>query len=105
MIIEVPATTNLFVRLTAGDLNVEGIEGDKDIASHAGDVNVDVGDPTSYGPVDASVNIGDLTASAFNVSKDGFHNGLHLSGGGRYRLRAHVGVGDLVLSGKKKDPA
>jgi putative adhesin len=105
VIIEVPATTNLYVRMTAGDLNVEGIEGDKDIASHAGDVNIDVGDPASYDPVDASVNIGDLTAEAFNISKEGFHNTLHLNGGGRYTLRTHVGVGDLRLSGKKKEAA
>jgi hypothetical protein len=105
VIIEVPATTNLYVRLTAGDLNLEGVAGDKDIESHAGDVNVDVGDPTSYGLVVASVNIGDLTAEAFNTSKDGFHNTLHLNGVGRYKLHAHVGVGDLRLYGKKKEPA
>lgn len=104
VIIEVPTTTNLYVRLTAGDLSIEGIEGDKDLASHVGDMNVDVGDPSTYGPVEASVNIGDLTAGAFNTSKDGFHNTLHLRGTGRYSLRAHVGVGDLVLSGRKKEP-
>jgi hypothetical protein len=105
MIIEVPATTNLYVRLSAGDLNIEGISGDKDIESHAGDVTVDVGDPDSYGLVDASVNIGDLTAGAFNVAKSGFHNNLRLNGTGRYTLHAHVDVGDLVLYGKKKEPA
>ncbi len=105
VIIEVPATTNLYVRLTAGDLNIEGIEGDKDIASHAGDINLDVGDPTSYGPVDASVSIGDLTAEAFNTTKEGFHNHLRLNGTGRYTLHAHVGAGDLRLYGKKKEAA
>ena len=104
VIIELPVTTHIYVRLTAGDLNIEGIEGDKNVELHAGDANIDVGDPDSYGPVDASVSIGDLTADAFHVSKDGFHNHLRLNGSGRYTLHAHVGAGDLVLSGKKKEP-
>jgi DUF4097 and DUF4098 domain-containing protein YvlB len=104
VIIEVPATTNLFIRLTAGDLNVEGIAGDKNIESRAGDMNIDVVDPTSYGTVDASVTLGDLTAEAFNVSKGGIHNTLRLNGSGRYTLHAHVDAGDLRLYGKKKEP-
>lgn len=105
VIIEVPATTNLYVRLTAGDLNLSGVDGDKDLASHAGDMNIDVGDPDSYGSVNASVNFGDLSAEAFHVSKGGIHNNLSLNGTGRYSLRAHVGAGDLRLTGKKKDAA
>src|SRR4051812_25142691 len=90
--------SNLKVRLTAGDLTIGDIEGDKDIQSHAGDMTIDVGNPASYGPVDASVNIGDLKGDAFDVSKDGFHNRFERNGSGKYRLHAHVGVGDLRLT-------
>jgi hypothetical protein len=95
--IEVPARSDLFIRLGAGDLNVQGVSGSKDIEIHAGDVNVDVRRPEDYREVDASVAIGDLTAPAFNVTKDGFARSFKLRGPGPYRLHVHVGAGDLRL--------
>src|SRR5687768_17863357 len=41
--IELPRHTNIVVRLTAGDLEISGIEGSKDVSAHAGDVTIDVG--------------------------------------------------------------
>jgi hypothetical protein len=95
--IEVPLRSDIFVRLGAGDVNVQGISGSKDVEVHAGDVNIDVRKPEDYQQVDASVAIGDLTAPAFNVSKDGFGRSFKRHGPGSYRLHVHVGAGDVRL--------
>ena len=103
VVIEVPARTNLWVRLSAGDLEVKGIEGDKDIVNHVGDVRLDVTDPREYGWVDASVHIGDLNASPFGNAKGWLGGKLRTQGSGQYRLHAHVDVGDLNLYARKAD--
>ncbi len=102
IVIEVPAKSGLYVRMTAGDLRLEGVEGDKDIELRAGDLDIDIGDPDSYGPIDASVKIGDLNADAFGVTKDGFGNHFRRTGSGKYSLHAHAGVGDLRLYARKR---
>ncbi|HXZ27176.1 MAG TPA: hypothetical protein VEG08_04150 [Terriglobales bacterium] len=101
--IEVPQRTNLWVRLSAGDLEVKGIEGNKDIENHVGDVKLDVSDPAAYGLVDASVHIGDLNASPFGNPKGWLGGKLRTQGTGPYRLHAHVDVGDLNLFASKAD--
>ncbi len=101
--IEIPARTNLWVRLSAGDLEVKGIEGNKDIENHVGDVKVDVTDPHDYGLVDASVHVGDLNASPFGNAKGWLGGKLRIQGSGPYRLHAHVDVGDLNLYARKAD--
>jgi hypothetical protein len=95
--IEVPLHSDLFVRLGAGDMNVQGVSGNKDIEIHAGDLNIDVRRPEDYGRVDASVTMGDLAATAFNVSKGGLGRSFKYHGSGTYRMHAHVGAGDLRL--------
>ena len=95
--IQVPKNSGLYLRMPAGDLEVDGITGDKDVEIHAGDMTLGVGKADDYGHVDASVNAGDLDAQPFGVSKGGLFRSFdkHLSG--KYRLHAHVGAGDLVL--------
>lgn len=95
--IEVPKSSNLIVRLPFGDLSIDGVSGDKDVEMHAGDLNIDVGDPASYAHVDASVGAGDINAGPFGENKDGLFRSFEKSGPGRYRLHAHVGAGDLNL--------
>jgi len=41
MVIEVPARTDLYVHMRAGDVKIEGIEGNKDIHMTAGDLKID----------------------------------------------------------------
>ena len=96
-IIEVPPHTGLTIRLSAGDLDVNGIEGDKDIESHAGDLEIDVVRAEQYGSVDAAVKAGDLSAPAFQVSKGGLFRSFRWNGPGKYRLHASLGAGDLKL--------
>jgi hypothetical protein len=95
--IGVPKSSNLVVRMPFGDLNIEGVSGDKDVEMHAGDLNIEVGNPADYAHVDASVGAGDINAGPFGENKDGLFRSFEKSGPGRYRLHAHIGAGDLNL--------
>ena len=95
--IEVPALTDLRIRLTAGDLRVTGIKGDKDIEANAGDVIVSVGSANDWGDVDASVTAGDISATPFAANKGGLFRSLRWKGPGKYRLHVHLMAGDVNL--------
>ena len=95
--IQVPKNSGLYLRMPAGDLEVDGLIGDKDVEIHAGDMTLGVGKADDYGHVDASVNAGDLDAEPFGASKGGLFRSFDKHGRGKYRLHAHVGAGDLVL--------
>ena len=98
--IQVPARTDLYVRLTAGDMTIERIEGNKDIEAHAGDLNIDVIRAEDYHTVDASIWAGDITARPFNITKEGLFRSFDWKGHGPYRLHAHLKAGDLRLFSK-----
>jgi hypothetical protein len=95
--IDVPARSDIEIDLTAGDLDVRGIEGSKRIESWAGDVSIDVGQPEQYRLVEASVRAGDLSAAPFKVSKGGLLRSFNWTGKGPYSLRAKLFAGDLTL--------
>lgn len=95
--IEIPRKTGLYIRMSAGDLDLHNVIGDKDAELHAGDLTIDVGDAGDYSRVEASVYTGDLQASPFGESHSGLFRSFHKEGNGRYRLHAHVGAGDLTL--------
>ena len=99
--IEVPRRSDLWVRLSAGELVVEDVEGDKDVRVFAGRVQIDVPHPELYGHRDASVMTGSIEASAFDVSKDGLFRSFDQDGPGKYRLHAHVIAGEIELRGIK----
>jgi hypothetical protein len=102
VVIEVPKQADLYVRLTAGDLRIEGIQGNKDVELHAGDVRIDVGRADDYRIVDASVWAGDITAPPFQVNKGGLFRSFDWRGGGPYRLHAKLMAGDLHLFSKRE---
>ena len=95
--IEVPALADLRIRLTAGDMSVTGVKGDKDIEIHAGDLNISVGNSSDWGDVDASVTAGDINALPFQASKGGLFRSVHWKGPGKYRLHIHLMAGDVNL--------
>jgi len=97
--IEVPRQTNLWARLTAGELDVRGVEGDKNIEVLAGRIQVDVPKPELYGHRDASVMTGSIEAAPFDISKGGLFRSFEQHGPGRYRLHAHVMTGEIDLRG------
>ena len=95
--IEVPATADLVIRLSGGDLVMAPITGNKDVESNAGNIKIGVGDPNDYSSVDASVKAGDLQAGPFGETKSGLMQHFTWSGHGKYTLRANLGAGNLVL--------
>jgi hypothetical protein len=101
--IQVPTRTDLYVRLTAGELTVQRIEGNKDIEVHAGDVNIDVGRAEDYQRVDAGIWAGDLRAEPFQISKEGLFRSFDWKGHGPYRLHVHLKAGDVRLFSKSAD--
>jgi hypothetical protein len=96
-VIQVPRNSNLRIHLNGGRLRVDGIDGDKDIESSAGDVSIDVGRPENYRRVDASVDVGHIEAPLFQVAQEGFGQSFSRVGPGSYRLHAHVGTGEIRL--------
>jgi hypothetical protein len=97
--IEVPRHSNLWVRLSAGELIVEEVEGDKNLEVRAGRIRADIPHPEQYGHRDASVLTGSIKASAFDVSKGGLFRSWEQSGPGKYRLHASVMTGEIDLRG------
>src|SRR5689334_16602654 len=95
--IEVPALTDVRIRLTAGNLEMAGIKGDKDIEANAGKLNISVGSSNDWGDVDASVTAGVIHAPAFQAAKGGLFRSLSWKGPGKYRLHAHLMAGDVNL--------
>ena len=101
--IEVPERSDLSIRLSAGELWVEDIVGDKDIRLNAGELRIDVGRPEDYGRVEASVWAGELQADPFRIVKGGLFRSFDWKGDGEYRLRAHLKAGELHLYSKSAD--
>lgn len=95
--IEVPKSSALYVRMMAGQVDVDDVTGDKDIEVSFGQLNVDVGKTEQYARVDASVNSGEINASAFEVEKGGLFRSFDQRGPGKYKLHVHVGAGQVDL--------
>lgn len=95
--IRVPRISDLYLRMPAGEAQVDGIVGNKNVEIHAGDLSLQIGAPEAYASANASVVAGDLDATPFGVSKDGLFRSFRHQGPGKYTLYAHVGAGDLTL--------
>lgn len=93
--IQVPKSTGLVLRLSAGALVIQGVEGDKDVRLQAGEVTVHIGDPAAYGPVSASVWVGEVNPGPFGESKGGLFRQFSREGQGGYSLCAKVKVGEV----------
>ncbi len=97
-VLEVPSPTNLDVKMRVGDLGVEGVEGNKDLQVHVGDIHVGLGSKPNYCKVDASTHIGDISQS-LGRTKGWWLLGqsLKFRGDGQYQLHAHAGIGDIAF--------
>jgi hypothetical protein len=98
--IEIPSRSDLNLRMRAGDVRINGIDGNKDIRMTAGDLNIDVR-PASYSTVHASVTFGDLNAQPLGISKDGIARSLNWTGPGKYTLYASLFAGDVTLLSRR----
>jgi hypothetical protein len=95
--VEVPSPINLTLRMVAGHVVLDGVQGNLNVADHVGDIRVKPGPEKEYGLIQASTGIGDV---------DGLPGRVHgwlgksgeVTGAGPYRLYAHVGVGAVHLT-------
>lgn len=97
LLIEVPRQIDLEVNLPAGDLNLAGVTGNKNVSVRAGDVTIEMGDPNGYREVHAFVLTGELQAPSLNIDKAGLWRSMTHTGPGKYELRASLLAGDLLL--------
>jgi hypothetical protein len=95
--VEVPATSDITIHLTAGNLEVAGVTGNKDIDSKAGNVEISIPQANDYGSVDAAVKVGNLSGGPFGDSGSGLAPHLRWSGPGKYTLHVSLGAGNLEL--------
>jgi hypothetical protein len=95
--IAVPTRSDLWIRLSAGDLTIRGIEGHKDVSAWAGELKIGVGPAANYRAVEASVLAGEIQAAPFNGSKGGIFRSFVWSGDGPYELRARLTAGEITL--------
>jgi hypothetical protein len=94
--VEVPSPIDLSVRLSAGDLVMDGVQGNINAVDRVGDIRIKLGPEKAYSLIQASTRIGDV---------DGLPSPVHgwlgkagkVTGAGQYRLYAHVWVGDVHL--------
>jgi len=95
--VEIPTHTDLYVRMSGGDLDLEHVTGNKDVSLVAGDLKIDAGNPGDYALVNASVRFGDVYAPDFGHAKGVVGGSVKTTGPGKYTLHAHVFAGDLTL--------
>lgn len=94
----VPSRTNLSVDLGIGDMTITGIDGNKDISMHIGDLKIGGLQASGYGSVHLSTHIGDLDDGVFSTHESGWlGKSEDVTGKGQYRLNAHIGIGDIRL--------
>ncbi len=96
-VIEVPRHSDLVVRLSAGDLDIGPIEGDKDIRLRAGDLDIEVGKIDEYGEVKGSLWAGDIDAGPFSQEKSGLFRSVKWKGNGDHFLRFKLYAGDVNI--------
>lgn len=95
--IAVPSRSDLNVRLTAGEMEIDGIVGNKDVSLHAGELTINVGQPADYRRVEASVWAGEVQAGPFGRTMGGLFRSFEWNGKGTYRLEAHLKAGEIRL--------
>lgn len=93
--IQVPKTISLTLRMSAGEVAIQGVEGDKDLRLHAGEIKVHVGDGASYGAVSASVWAGEVRPGPFGAPLEGLFRHFSYEGHGHYSLQAKLKAGEV----------
>ena len=95
--LELPSPISLEVHMTAGDLTVEGVEGDKNLQLFAGDLKVDVGTLESLREAEVSSGIGDANVPSVGTMHGWLGHTWKYQGSGPYRLHAYTTLGDVSL--------
>ncbi len=96
-VVEVPAHSGLHLDLSAGNLRINGITGNKDIGSWAGNIDIEIGPTNQYATIDTAVKAGEIRANALNVNTGGVFRSFRWKGPGRLTLRVRLTAGNLRL--------
>jgi hypothetical protein len=95
-VIELPMRSDLFLRMRAGDITFEGIEGNKDLRMTAGELKV-LTTPELYSRVHASATFGEVEARQLGISKGGIKRSFTWKGSGKYKLHASLFAGEVSI--------
>ncbi len=97
--IYVPTETAMTASLDAGELKIGAVRGDKRLHVGVGELNISQMVAADYYKMEANCGIGDVSDSVFNSRQSGWlGKSAKTSGPGKYSLKAHVGVGEVVFS-------
>jgi hypothetical protein len=96
--LEVPTQTSILIRVKGGDVTVSGIDGDQDIRTIGGDINLELPADAKFHRVDVSTRVGDIHNSPFGAPNGWLGAKVHFRGDGKYRLHAHTFAGDIRFS-------
>lgn len=102
--LRVPSRSNLHVRVSAGDVSIDPVEGSLDVETHAGDIRIRLPEHVDLGMVDASTHAGDVNAP-FGKAHGWIGSKLDYDGGGKYRIHAHTIAGDIDFEQPNVDRA
>ena len=67
--LKVPSQTDVYIRLSGGDVTLGPIEGNKDVETHAGDIDIKIFREASYGTVDAATRVGDVATPFWGTAR------------------------------------
>ena len=94
----VPAKVELKVHLDVGNLEIEGVRGNKDVQVRIGNLRIGYQTPQEYAHVETSTHIGDVEDPLQSGDAHGFlGKSEDFTRQGKYHLRASVWIGDLSL--------
>jgi hypothetical protein len=94
---DVPAIADIRMDVSAGEVSLRGIEGNKNVSMWAGEVTMEVGDAQLYRSVDTTVRFGEIQASPFGGSRGGILRSFHWNGSGKYTIVARLFAGEVRL--------
>lgn len=94
--IGLPEQANIYAKLRKGDIDIRGIEGNKEIECRWGDITIH-GSAAEYKQAALSVRLGDIEAPPFEVSKGGVLRSFHWQGKGKYMLNLRVRMGSISV--------
>jgi hypothetical protein len=103
IIVRIPSETDLHAEIPFGEVEIDNVRGNHDVQLSAGELTMDVGNPDDYAYVKASVLAGELDAGPFDEYRGGLFRSFRKEGDGRYRLRVHVGAGELRLESRSRN--
>ena len=96
--IDVPQKLGLRIRMSAGNLTVRDVTGEKDLELRAGNIEVLGRSAAEYRSVELSARAGNIEAPRYGIQRSGLFRSDRRSGlGGQYRLRAHVTAGNVTV--------